>query len=155
MIRQRGRQAGYSLVELVIVAAMISIVASFAMPSFLNYFRSAKVRAAAQTVSTILNQGRQMAIKNNISTVAVCITATTLRFRQTDCSGTSIAVVGLTGAADTIQAPEGISLTTTGNATFTNLGNASPAATYTVTDTASGRSLSVIVAASGRIAVGP
>lgn len=155
MIRPHRRQAGYSLVELIIAAALISIVASFAMPSFLNYFRSAKVRAAAQTVSTILNQGRQMAIKNTQNPVALCITATTMQFRQPNCGGASIAVVGLTGASNNIQAPEGITLTTTANATFTNLGNASPGATYTVTDTASGRTLSVTVAPSGRIAVGP
>ncbi|MEX2222075.1 MAG: GspH/FimT family pseudopilin [Candidatus Rokuibacteriota bacterium] len=155
MTRQRGRQAGYSLIELVIVGAMISIVASFAMPSFLNYYRSAKVRAAAQTLSAILNQGRQLAIKDNLTAVAVCITTTTMQFRQPDCSGASIPVAGLTGASNNINAPDGINLTTSGNATFTKLGNAAPGATYTVTDPASGRTLSVIVAASGRIALGP
>ena len=64
--------------ELVIVVAMISIVSSFAVPTLLNYYQLAKVRAGAQTVSAILNQGRQLAIKSNLTTVATCITTTTI-----------------------------------------------------------------------------
>lgn len=147
-------QSGYSVLELIIAVSMILIVATFALPSFLDYYRAARVRAGAQTVSAILNQARQLAIKNNLNRVAVCITATTMQFRQTNCSGASIPVVGLTGASDNIRVPDNISLSTSGNATFGNLGNATTGATYTVTDT-SGRTLSVIVAASGRITLGP
>ncbi|MGH7364783.1 MAG: GspH/FimT family pseudopilin [Candidatus Rokuibacteriota bacterium] len=150
---QRARQAGYSLVELIITAAMISIVASFAFPSFLNYYRSANVRAAAQTVSAVLNQGRQLAIKNNLRLVAVCSTTSTIQFREDDCSGAAIPVVGLTDAANNVKVPAGVSLTTTASATFANLGNAAPGATYTVTDSASGRTLTVTVAPSGRITI--
>ena len=139
--------------ELVIVVAMISIVSSFAVPTFLNYYRSAKVRAAAQTVSAILNQGRQLAIKSNLTTVATCITTTTITFRQATCGGATIPVVGLTGTGNSIRLPEGINLTTTGTATFTNLGAAAPGATYTVTDPVSARTLTVSVAASGRITI--
>jgi Tfp pilus assembly protein FimT len=141
------------LVELVIVVAMILIVSSFAVPTFLNYYQLAKVRAGAQTVSAILNQGRQLAIKSNLTTVATCITTTTITFRQATCAGATIPVVGLTGTGNSIRLPEGISLTTTGTATFTNLGAATPGATYTVTDPVSTRTLTVSVAASGRITI--
>jgi hypothetical protein len=43
----------------------------------------------------------------------------------------------------------------TANVVFTNLGAASTAGTYTVRNPANGRTLSVIVAASGRITIGP
>jgi prepilin-type N-terminal cleavage/methylation domain-containing protein len=153
MARQHRWQAGYSLVELIIAVALISIVSSFAIPTLLTYYRLAKVRAAAQTVSAILNQGRQLAIKSNLTTVATCITTTTITFRQATCGGASIPVVGLTGAGNSIRLPEGINLTTTGTATFTNLGAAVPGAIYTVTDPVSTRTLTVSVAASGRITI--
>jgi type IV fimbrial biogenesis protein FimT len=152
---RRSSQAGYSFVELVITVGIIVLVTTFAFPQFLNYYRGARVRAGAQTVSSILNEARQLAIKNNLNRVAVCITTTTITFRQTDCTGSAIAVTGLTTTSSNIRVPEGISLTTTANATFGNLGNATTGATYTVTDTASGRTLSVIVATSGRITLGP
>jgi hypothetical protein len=47
----------------------------------------------------------------------------------------------------------GVTLTTTANPIFTNLGAAAPAATITVTQ--GSRSLTVTVAASGRVTVGP
>jgi type IV fimbrial biogenesis protein FimT len=144
-------ESGYSLVELVITIGMILIITTLAMPSILSYYQSASVRAGAQTVSAVLNQGRQLAIKTN-GPVAVCI-STGLRFRQTNCSGTAIAVTGLTNSSNDIPLPAGITLSTTGNATFSNLGNATTAGTYTVTDTASGRTLTVTVAASGRITI--
>jgi prepilin-type N-terminal cleavage/methylation domain-containing protein len=153
MTRQHRRPAGYSLVELVVVVAMISIVSSFAVPTLLRYYQTAKVRGAAQTVSAILNQGRQLAIRNNLTTVATCITTTTITFRQTNCGGATIPVVGLTGAGNSIRLPEGINLTTSGTATFTNLGAATPGATYTVTDPVSTRTMTVTVAASGRITI--
>jgi prepilin-type N-terminal cleavage/methylation domain-containing protein len=153
MTGQHGRQAGYSLVELIITVAMISIVSSFAIPQVFNYYRTAKVRAAAQNVSAILNQGRQLAIKSNLTTVATCITTTTITFRQTNCAGATIPVVGLTGSGNSIRLPEGINLTTTGTATFTNLGAAAPGAIYTVTDPVSTRTMTVSVAASGRITI--
>jgi prepilin-type N-terminal cleavage/methylation domain-containing protein len=43
--RIRSRQAGYSLIELVITVGMILIVTTWAMPSFLNYLRSSRVQA--------------------------------------------------------------------------------------------------------------
>ena len=153
MSRQHRHPAGYSLVELVITVSMILILSSFAAPSIFRYYQTAKVRAAAQTVNAILNQGRQLAIKNNLTTVATCITTTTITFRQTNCAGTTIPVVGLTGTGDSIRLPEGINLTTTGTATFTNLGAAVPGAVYTVTDPVSTRTMTVSVAASGRITI--
>ena len=133
--------------ELIITVAMILIVSTFAMPTFLNYYRTAKVRAAAQTVSAIVNQGRQLAIKTNQS-VAVCFTTPLMSFRVANCAGATIPVVGLTGNANTIRIPEGTTLTG-GTATFASLGNAT-GATYTLTDIASGSQLNVVVAASGR-----
>ena len=150
--RQRGWQSGYSFVELVITVGMILIITTFAMPSFLSYYRSARVRSGAQVVSAYLNEGRQLAIKTN-TPVCVAYTATTMVFRQTNCTGTVINVAGLSASGGSIALPESINLTSSASAIFGSLGNASPGATYTVTDPLSNRTLTVTVAPSGRITI--
>jgi type IV fimbrial biogenesis protein FimT len=151
-LRGRSARAGYSLIELVITVGMILIVTTFAMPSFISYYQSARVRAAAQTVSAYLNEGRQLAIKTNGS-VCVSYTTSTMQFRTTNCSGSLISVAGLTNSSNSVRLPDGISLTANTSAIFGQLGNATTAAQYTVTDTASNRTLTITVAGSGRITI--
>jgi Tfp pilus assembly protein FimT len=139
-------------VELVITVGMILVLTTWAMPSFLNYLRSARVRAGAQTISAYLNEGRQLAIKTN-GAVCVAHTTSTMQFRTTNCTGTVITVAGLVNASNNIRLPDNVSLTSTASAIFGQLGNATTGATYTVTDTPSGRTLTVTVAPSGRITI--
>jgi len=152
-----GRQSGYSFVELVITVGMIVVITTWAMPSFLNYYRSARVRAGAQAISAYLNEARQLAIKTN---AAVCVfrsSASAIQYRTatgTTCNATPIAVTGLANATSSIRLPDNVTLST-GSAIFGNLGNANTAVTYTVTDAVSGRTLHVTVAASGRITIDP
>ena len=149
---RRSSQAGFSFVELIITVGMIVVVTTFAMPSFLNYLRSARVRAGAQTVTAYLNEGRQLAIKTNGS-VCVAHTTSTMQFKTTNCGGAVINVAGLVGASGNVRLPENVSLTSTASAIFGQLGNATTGATYTVTDVPSARTLTVTVAASGRITI--
>ena len=149
---KRTAQSGYSFVELVITIGIILVITTWAMPSFLNYYRSARVRSGAQVVSAYLNEGRQMAIKTN-SSVCVRYTTTTIQYRQTTCAGTVINVAGVTNSTSSVKLPDSVTLSSSASAIFGNLGNATTAATYTVTDTVSGRTLTVTVAASGRVTI--
>ena len=149
---RRSSQAGFSFVELIITVGMIVVMTTWAMPSFLNYLRSARVRAGAQTISAYLNEGRQLAIKTN-GGVCVRHTTSTMHFRTTNCTGTVINVAGLVNASNSVRLPDNVSLTSTASAIFGQLGNATTGATYTVTDTPSGRTLTVTVAPSGRITI--
>jgi len=154
---QRGRQAGHSFVELVITVGMILVLTTWAMPSFLNYYRSARVRAGAQVISAYLNEARQIAIKTNSPVCVFRSSASVIQYRTatgTTCNATPIAVAGLVNASSSIRLPENVTLSTA-TAIFGNLGNANNAATYTVTDAVSGRTLTVTVAASGRVSIGP
>jgi Tfp pilus assembly protein FimT len=154
---RRTRQSGYSFVELMITVGMIVVMTGLAMPSFLNYYRSARVRAGAQAVSAYLNEARQIAIKNNSPVCVFRTTASTIQYRTatgTTCNSTVIAVAGLADATSSIRLPENVTLSAA-TPIFGNLGNANTAATYTVTDAVSGRTLTVTVAASGRVAIGP
>src|SRR5262245_63729301 len=81
-------QAGYSFVELIITTAMILIVSALAAPSFMSYYRSARVRSAADVVKTYLNEGRQLAIRGNVP-VCVKSTSSAIQFLQTNCTGRS------------------------------------------------------------------
>lgn len=153
----RSRQSGYSFVELVITVGMIVVITTWAMPSFLNYYRSARVRAGAQAISAYLNEARQLAIKSNSAVCVFRSSASAIQFRTatgTTCNATPIAVAGLANATSSIRLPDNVTLST-GSAIFGNLGNANTAVTYTVTDAVSGRTLHVTVAASGRITIDP
>ena len=83
-------------------------------------------------------------------------TASTIQYRTatgTTCNTTVIAVAGLANTSNNIRLPENVTVSAA-TPIFGNLGNANSAAAYTVTDTVSGRTLTVTVAASGRITIG-
>src|SRR5258707_11588661 len=77
----RSRQSGYSFVELVITVGMILVITTWAMPSLLNYYRSARVRAGAQVISAYLNEARQLAIKTNSAVCVFRSTASVIQYR--------------------------------------------------------------------------
>jgi Tfp pilus assembly protein FimT len=142
--------AGFSLVELLVLLVVVGALFSLSLPAFMSYYKSAHVRAAAAGIAAYLNQGRQLAIQQN-QRVCVHIASTALHYAQGSCAGTVWVGPG-TDAAGNIPAPGGITLTTTADPVFSNLGAAAPAATVTVTHGSA--SLSVIVSASGRVVVG-
>ena len=150
LLNGRG-QGGFSLAELTVVIAVIGTLSVLSLPFFLSYYQSAQVRAAASDVAAQLNLGRQMAIQRNQS-ICVTIGTSAPQYRQGTCGGT-ILTGATTDASGNAAAHDGVTLTTTANPIFTNLGAAAPAATITVTQ--GSRSLTVTVAASGRVTVGP
>jgi Tfp pilus assembly protein FimT len=144
--------AGFSLAELVVLLAVIGILFGLCLPSFISYYQSAQVRGAAADIAAYLNQGRQLAIQRNQST-CVHVTATTLHYHLGTCATGVVWTGPGTGANGEIAAPAGITLTTTANPVFSNLGATAPAATVTVSQGT--KTLSVMVSASGRVTVGP
>lgn len=142
---------GFSLAELSVLLAVIGTLFALSLPSFLSYYQSAQIRAAASSVAAQLNLGRQMAIQRNQS-VCVSIGGSAPQYHQGTCAGAAL-LNATTDSAGNASSNSGITLTTTGNPIFTNLGAANPAATITVHQ--GPRTLSVIVSASGRITVGP
>jgi prepilin-type N-terminal cleavage/methylation domain-containing protein len=147
------RQSGFSLIEVVLVVAIMGILAVLATPMFLTYYQGAQLRVAAEEVATFLNHGRQLGIKENVG-VCVQITATAMYFRIGDCVGAIWVGPGTDGAGN-VSLPQGVTLTTTADPVFTYLGAANPAATYTVTNTQTAATLQVKLAASGRVCIAP
>ena len=148
----RGLAPGFTLAELVMVIAVIGILAVMAVPSYLTYLRAAALKSGVQQVVTLLNQARELAIKENSN---VCVTrpsVTQISYRLGSCAGAAWVGAG-TDATGNINLPPGITVTASANPIFNYVGSALPAATYTLTYTQTGATLTASVAASGRITI--
>ena len=105
------RSAGFSATELMLVVAIFGILAAASVPFFLTYYHSAALKAATEEVATYINQGRQLAIKENQS-VCVQRTASALRLRVNGCSGT-VWVGASTDASGNLNLPTGFTVAST------------------------------------------
>jgi prepilin-type N-terminal cleavage/methylation domain-containing protein len=61
----RNRHSGFSLIELLIVIAIIMVVAAMATPSLMNTMNGIRLRSAASEVAGIMQQARQRAVRDN------------------------------------------------------------------------------------------
>ncbi len=92
--------------------------------------------------------------------MAVCVaraSENTMQFRTasgTTCNGTVIAPTGLADSSHNIRLPENVTVSDS-RVVFGSLGNANLGGSYTVTDAISSRTLTVTVAGSGRVTIGP
>ena len=146
-------RGGFSLAELSVVLAVIGALFSLALPSFLNYYQTAAVRGAASDIAAYINQGRQLAIQQNCS-ITVQVFPDSVRYIQGgNCQSPGAWKGAGTDNSGKIPVPDGITLNSTADPVFTNLGAAAPAATLTVSN--GSYSLSVLVSGSGRVSVGP
>lgn len=64
-MRQRKRQAGFSLIELMIGLAIFGVLLAVGMPAFRSYSLNAKVLASAQSLFSGLQRARGEAIRLN------------------------------------------------------------------------------------------
>jgi type IV fimbrial biogenesis protein FimT len=69
MIATHRRVKGFTLIELMVVIAMIAIIASLAAPSFQTGIAKQKVSVAASDLMASLMQARNEAITNNQQTI--------------------------------------------------------------------------------------
>lgn len=143
-------QHGFSVAELLVVVAIIGIISVFAMPLFLSFLQAQQLRGAAQEVSTLLNQARQLAIARNASyQVVLDVTENRLRFVRTSDStpwtGPGTDSSGYRKLENRARLTD-----VTANPTFNSLGTAT-GATITVKNAEGDAALNVIVSTSGRI----
>ena len=143
---------GFTLAELVIVIAVIGILAVMAVPSYLSYLRAAGLKSGAQQVVAQVNQARELAIKENGNVCVTLPSATQMSYRLGTCAGSAWVGTG-TDATGNINLPAGVAVTASANPIFSYVGSALPVATYTLTYTQTGATLTASVAASGRITI--
>ncbi len=68
------KKLGFTLVELLVTVAVLSILLTLAAPYFQDLVRSNRVRAITDEMSTVLNTARAEALKRNIR-VTICTSA--------------------------------------------------------------------------------
>jgi Tfp pilus assembly protein FimT len=142
------------MIELVVVVAIIGIIMAVSTPVFLSYWRTSTLRAGAEELAAILNSARQLAIKEN-ATVCVRRNGSRVRFHTPACGGAAWTGVGTDSNGDIRLANNVTVSADTADVIFTYLGAASTAGTYTVRNPVDGRTMSVIVASTGRVRIGP
>lgn len=151
-----SRRRGFTLAELMVTVAVIGIVALAGTPYFLTYWQASKLRGGAEELATILNTARQLAIRNN---TFVCVERQTgtnkVRFRvgNTACTGTAFVGAGTNSSGD-IDLSDNVDVSAaSANVVFNYLGSATTTGTYTVRNPSNSKTLSVVVASSGRVTI--
>jgi prepilin-type N-terminal cleavage/methylation domain-containing protein len=152
------RAGGFTMVELVVVIALIAIVGAIAVPRFIGFVQAQRTRGAAREVLSLLNQARQLAITGN-TPFSVEI-QTTPRDRLRFCSGTATPCPAGSVWMGTGTDPGGWiglanrdRITLGPPITFNGLGAATAAGTLRVQAGQGGACLDIVVSLSGRIRI--
>jgi type II secretion system protein H len=153
-----GASRGFTMIELVVVLAILGIVTAVSVPSLWTYIRTATLRAGAEEMVTVLNGARQLAIRTN-TTVCVTNDGTRAQYRVGTCTGA--AWTGAETDADgNIRLANQLRVSGSNHLCFNYLGAGSttPApctanGTLTVTNPSGGATLSVIMATTGRVRI--
>jgi prepilin-type N-terminal cleavage/methylation domain-containing protein len=152
MTNKVSNERGFSLTELIVVVGLIGLLSLVAVPSLLTYRQTSRLGAGAEQLAAVMNRARQLAIRQNTS---VCVerSGNSVRIRTVSCAGTIWTGVG-TDSTGLITIANNLQVTNaTASAIFTNVGGASTAATYTLTDPTTSRTRTVVVSTSGRVTI--
>ena len=142
-------QAGFQLVELIIIVAIIGLLVAISVPFMVSYMQATQLKGSAETVAAWLNQGRQLAIRSN-QNICADIDGAGMHYHIATCAGVVWVGTG-TNSSGYVPFPGGVTMSVASPATFNYLGAATPAATYTINH--AGRTITVTVSATGRISI--
>jgi Tfp pilus assembly protein FimT len=144
------------MAELLVVIAVIGVLAALGTPFAMSYLQTAKVKAGAQELATVISGARQLAIARNVN-VCVTLQGSSAVYRtnvSAACAGGTLFVGTMTKSDGTIPLSNQMAITgTTANVVFSPLGAALTAGTYTVHNPQGANDRQVVVSASGRIRI--
>ena len=152
----RRAETGFTLAELIVLIAVIGILSIMAIPSFLRYYQAATLKSGAQQFAALINQAREVAIKENDNLCVKVSSPTQMMYVRNNWTTGSVWVGTGTDAAGNINLPPRISVagpSAANSPIFNYVGSALPAATFTLTNIETGATLTVSVAASGRVTI--
>jgi prepilin-type N-terminal cleavage/methylation domain-containing protein len=141
---------GFSAAELLVVVAVIGVLFSVSIPFFVSAYQTSAARADVQQVISIFNQARELAIMQNNNVCVSVPNATHVVFMLNGCAGTAWVGAG-TDASGNINLPQGFTIGPLSSVTFTYLGAATAATTYTMTNSTTGGTMTISIALSGRV----
>jgi prepilin-type N-terminal cleavage/methylation domain-containing protein len=152
---------GFSLAELLVVVGVVGILAAAGVPYFITYLQSAKLRGGAEELATIVNQGRQLAINNNCTVTATQSSNRVQLSLGTNCPRPAYCASlpcnwrgpGTDTSGNFTLANDDLVTAATASPVFNFMGAATTTGTFTVTNPTNGRTLSVVVASSGRVSI--
>jgi Tfp pilus assembly protein FimT len=154
----RPASAGFTVVELVVLVAVISVLSAIGFPLYLSYSRAQETDGAARTIVVSMNQARQLAVMRGVSFSVE--TQTNPNNRMRFCSGVTVPCPG--GQVYTGPGTDGAGWRTLENAaritvapaiTFNSLGAAAASGALRVQNSSATGSLDVCVSPSGRIKI--
>jgi Tfp pilus assembly protein FimT len=154
----RTSSGGFSVIELLVLIALIGIVTAIGAPLYLSFQKAQETDGGARELVTALNQARQLAITR--STSFSVETQTNPQNRLRFCSGTATPCPG--GTAWTGAGTDGSGWRGLDNAvrivlgpaiTFSSLGAAATSGTLRVQNSSGTGCLDVVVSPSGRIRI--
>jgi type IV fimbrial biogenesis protein FimT len=148
----RRKRAGFTLIELVVVVAIIGILASLAFPSYSQMIQNAKIKAAAESIQNGLQLARAEAVKRTDSAWTVCVAPATAGACPNPDDASTVQSRGLgEGASTDID----VVASTAGPYVFNSLGVSAPTALFDIDNTAlsndDSRDLRVILSVGGSI----
>jgi type II secretory pathway pseudopilin PulG len=133
-----------------VVIAVIGVLFAMSIPFFLSAYQAAAARADVQQVISLFNQARELAIKQNDSVCVSLPTNQQMTFLLSNCAGTAWVGAGTNGTG-VINLPPGFTIGPLSTVTFTYLGAATAATTYTMTNSTTGGTTTISIALSGRV----
>jgi prepilin-type N-terminal cleavage/methylation domain-containing protein len=147
--RRRVRATGYTLVELIVTVAVISIMATLMVPFILSASRSLTMSRGAREMQAALLQARAVAISTRQN---ICFQPVTggYAYLKATCAGTPWTGPN-TDAAGAFRPADNVALSG-GAAIFTPFGTASQTTVITVS-VVGGNSTTVTVQPSGRVTI--
>jgi prepilin-type N-terminal cleavage/methylation domain-containing protein len=140
-IYRKGRGAkGVTLIELVVVMAIVAIMALFMAPAIGEWVDNFRIRQAARDISSTLQQAKMQTIS----------TRTQHSVTFTPGTGSTPATYQLTPGGNVTQVPRGVNITAGGTISFNSDGTSPVNGTITINNT-KGKQYQVSVSATGRI----
>ncbi len=141
---------GFSMVELLVVVAVMIIMAAIALPLWSAYGPAATLTGAARQVQAGLNQARQLAIGTRQNICIQTVPRNGFRLLQGGCAGAAWTGADTDGAG-TFWITGKVTIANAGaSPIFTSFGNASQTATFTLTGQGT---IAVTVCPSGRVII--
>ncbi len=154
----RPTSAGFTVVELVVLVAVISVLSAIGFPLYLSYSRAQETDGAARTIVVSMNQARQLAVMRGVSFSVE--TQTNPNNRMRFCSGVTVPCPGgqvytgpETDGAGWRRLENATRITVAPAITFNSLGAAAASGALRVQNSSATGSLDVCVSPSGRIKI--